>query len=280
MSLVAATVPTQAAAALGERGELRILQQNVWTPLAGAGPEKQRRLAELVAAARSYDVLLLQEVFHCAVLGASVGGFGTWLIDELQSAGFTHFLRPKPAWFRIQDSGLLIASRFPLVEGWEIVFQSWRGKEAWTWKGALGAKVEVPNGPPMAVVSTHLQAWQGQANAEVRLQQAQQLEERLRSLGWADTLIAGDLNMDGLADDGEYAAMLAALQPVRDPAHAAALPTYPSRGPRQRLDYVLHRAADRWTLRDVVPVQIGASEGEKFLGMSDHLGVEAVFACR
>jgi endonuclease/exonuclease/phosphatase family metal-dependent hydrolase len=269
-------------------GRVRVLQQNCWTPLFGAGPEKEQRMEALVEAAVDYDVLLLQEVFNTWVGGFRVMGYGGWLEDKLRAAGFSHFVSPSPTMLTIQDSGLLIASRFPLRDVFEIVYENWTWPgEAWTSKGALGASVQVPGAPLMAVVVTHLNAWDGPRQQAARHAQMLQMKEQLdQHTRWSDVLIAGDMNVDGLASgklNPEYASMIVTLQPVLDPANDTTFSTWPSNGlpsggyPEARYDYILHRSPFRWVLQDEAPVKIGEMSGEGYEGISDHLGMQAVF---
>ena len=93
-------------------------------------------------------------------------------------------------------------------------------------------------------------------------------------------LVGGDLNIDSLkAASAEYAQLLTALSPVKDPAaesqSGAPQPTWPTAAPSERVDYLLHHRPSQWALEGVQRVKIGAEP----TGCSDHYGVEATLRC-
>ena len=77
--------------------------------------------------------------------------------------------------------------------------------------------------------------------------------------------------------------MIATLQPVIDPTNGSTFSTWPSNGlpsegyPVARYDYILHRSPSRWVLQDEKPVKIGKMSGEGYEGISDHLGMQALY---
>lgn len=261
---------------------VRILTQNVWTPVVGSGPHSRARLQQLVDNVGEYDVLLLQEVFHLHIFGKRKLGHGAWLAAALRKVGFNYILLPRQhGGLQIQDGGLMIASKYPISDVRHIVYAEKRHPELWTAKGAVGFRVNIPGVPPLPFVNTHLQAWEGAANAGVRSWQLLQLRQLVDVEGWRDVLVCGDFNLDGtLMGDCEYDAMMRILEPVLDPAagnnRMRAEHTYPSDKPECRLDYILHHKPTNWKLSNVKRVKIGNTMAHTgYSGCSDHYGVEA-----
>lgn len=271
---------------LGERADtynmsedaLRILQQNCWMPLFGAGPDRQERIKALVMEADGYDILLLQEVFNTWIAGWHVAGYANWLVAELRSRGFTHFVIPRASFFQIQDNGLFIASKVPLTNAFELVYKDWASLgEMWTAKGAFGVQLASSD---LVLVNTHLNAWEGQAERAARRSQLLQLKKQIPPL--VDVIIAGDLNVNALANEcanPEYADMLRILHPLAPVQDVCNYTTWPSseesleRG--RRYNYILHHNPNMWELYNVKPVRIGTMFGTGYRGLSDHLGLEA-----
>ena len=261
---------------------VRILTQNVWTPVAGSGPHSRARLTQLVDNVSDYDVLLLQEVFHLHVFGKRKLGHGAWLEAALRKAGFNHIVLPKlHRGIQIQDSGLMVASKYPISNVRHIVYVAKRHPELWTAKGAIGLQINIPDLPPLSFINTHLQAWEGSANAGVRSWQILQLRQMVDTEKWHDVIVCGDFNLDSaLTDNFEYYSMMRILDPVLDPEGLGTNCTYPSSNPVNRLDYILHHKPKDWKLLNVKRIKIGdPTVHNGYSGCSDHYGVEATIKC-
>jgi endonuclease/exonuclease/phosphatase family metal-dependent hydrolase len=120
------------------------------------GDAKWQRLIPLVAQLLlPHDVLALQEVW----------AFRKQLLSMLHAAGFAHMVLPAPAARgTLIDSGLVIASRFPVTEVRRLSFRddgggcTPSGPDRHASKGALHAAVTAPNGKRYHVFNTHMQA--------------------------------------------------------------------------------------------------------------------------
>ena len=124
------------------------------------GDAKWQRLIPLVAQLLlPHDVLALQEVW----------AFRKQLLSMLHAAGFAHMVLPAPAARgTLIDSGLVIASRFPVTEVRRLSFRDGggggctpSGPDRHASKGALHAAVTAPNGKRYHVFNTHMQATYG-----------------------------------------------------------------------------------------------------------------------
>ena len=263
----------------GPSSRIRLLQQNCWTPLFGSGGDKTDRMNAFVEEAGAYDVLVLQEVFGSWLGWRRVLGYAPTLVHDLKLRGFTHFLTPRPSLFQFQDNGLLIASKFPLENAFEVVFEDWTSKEIWTAKGALGVRLAGRN---LTIVNTHLNAYEGSSQRDTRRAQLMQLQRELPHT--PDVIISGDLNVDMLAhncsnpeftDMVDILAPLGPLGPLVPPLRDACAypPTWPSDRPTRRYNYILHQRTEGWQLATLERVTIGKMRGPGFSGVSDHLGI-------
>lgn len=268
--------PSAHAAQRGPPSRIRLLQQNCWTPLFGSGGDKTARMNALVEEAVAYDVLILQEVFGSWIGWRRILGYAPTLVHDLESRGFTHFLTPRPSLFQFQDNGLMIASKFPLEGAFEVVFHEWTLQEVWTAKGALGVRLVGSN---LTIVNTHLNAYEGSVESDVRHAQLMQLQREIPAQ--ADVILSGDLNVDLLShncSNPEFKDMADILEPFTPPlrdAHKACThaATWPSDRPTRRYNYILHHQPERWQLGHVESITIGDMKGPGFSGVSDHLAI-------
>jgi len=103
----------------------------------------------------------------------------------------------------VLDSGLLVASKYPIVATKFARYPNGAGEDVLAAKGALFAVVEVPQVGLVVVGNTHLNAG---SDHEVRLEQAEvllgalrELREEVKSAGksLAGVAVTGDWNIDG-----------------------------------------------------------------------------------
>ena len=163
------------------------------------GDAKWERLIPLVAQLLlPHDVLALQEVW----------AFRRQLLSMLRAAGFAHIVLPQPAAHgALIDSGLVIASRFPITEARRVLFRGGAsgckpaGADRHASKGVLYAAVAAPNGQRYHVFNTHLQATY---TREPSAAEAAALRCQLAALvrfvdahapGGEAAIVAGDFNM-------------------------------------------------------------------------------------
>lgn len=253
--------------------------------------EKKRRdeeraalLAHQLTKARHYDLIVLAEVF--ALHARRI------LKSELQRAGFEIITCPitNPL---LVTSGLLIASRRPIIDQNFIAFRHASGSDRFAKKGMLRVSLEGER-EKLHVFATHLQAGDhAHAIRRAQLQEARAFVDY--ELGRSDkgrSAIMGDLNIIGERDGKEtreYRSLRRIFnefldlhrllregepEPTWDP-----IENRPMIGPhyheRERLDYVLVRGDE-----DEFSPERGTSIGvERFildgLALSDHYALSA-----
>ncbi len=167
---------------------MRVLSQNICTPVLGALPNKHERLEIFLKNVGDADVVLLQEIFGWCMFWTKYFSCDAHLKKRLTELGFTHIVEsPNQLWG--QTGGLVMASRKPMTKVKHLTFKDWSGMEAWTWKGAISAKID-----GITVVNTHLQS----GGESARLKQLDELNEFSDAL---PQIVMGDFNLDGFIDD-------------------------------------------------------------------------------
>jgi len=253
-------------------GSLRILAYNVQllpTGLSATGQaERVERLPEHLD---GYDVLVLTEVFDATLRGRLLRDLSAEYPYSARVLGSDGLLR--------QDGGVVLVSRLPIVREAQHVYRSRTGMDARADKGALYACLERGE-ERFHVFGTHLQANSGEDPAGVRCQQLAELAGFVADRGIPDEeplVIAGDMNIDRLAEPDGYARMVSILEARDLPVTSGDPYTYDPETndlaegeAREVLDYVLlgarnlaplevevrvraPRAATPWLLQDDPP---------------------------
>ncbi|KAJ3367543.1 hypothetical protein GGF31_007445 [Allomyces arbusculus] len=191
-----------------------------------AGDYKKERVDLFCAQALDrYDLLCLQEVFDAAsrdVLKQRAAERG--LIHALDlPMGNSDTKSSTPI-----GSGLLILSRFPLLDAFPQPFYHCSGADQFSAKGFVSFRVLLPSGGALNVINLHLQASASvrdppySEGAGTRFSQLVELVSFLRArpqLLAAGVIIVGDFNLHHLGDTptGEYERMLALLRTAVGP---------------------------------------------------------------
>lgn len=251
----------------------------------------------------SYDVIALQEVWDPRF--KSLEKYAR--LNNLHVAGSSAPSALKYLTLRIFGGGLMIMSKYPIVETQEITFDKGSHSDAFVTKGVLYAKIKV-DASYIHVFNTHLQASYGhEFNFEentystIRKKQLKKFAgfiQRVTSKDNYPILLAGDFNVNARSapgsgvDSKEYTEMLALLQHTsykivdllkehNDGEHPI---TYGGNGvlhgekPKiggQRLDFILHLekegSALEYTFSDCKVVTFKSTPGEDpFTHISDH----------
>lgn len=168
-------------------------------------------------------------------------------------------------------------------------------------KGAIYVELKLDDGPPIDLVTVHLQAGYDDAAARVRASQLGHLKNLIDEMGSRDRafVVCGDFNIDGLEGARglpEYAALTEALEGFVDLGAADDLPTFHPRpdgnglayafepdARDQRVDYIFLRPptgavrvhCTRLTRFFDRPLAATTFAGEKPAWASDHYGVTA-----
>lgn len=210
------------------------------------------------------DIVLLQEVWTAGARSAAPASAGWYLAQSTKSRCF------------FAQSGLVTASRHPLLHGEFRPFGRAAFLDALVNKGALKVTLELSRGTRVNVWNVHLQAG---AASGVRASQIAELIRWVREAedGQVLDLMGGDFNCT--PDSPEYRELAAGLgtdlQRLDGRPHA---PTFPHRSPRttrgRTLDYLFWRP--RVPLETArASCEIAFSAGRNDVRLSDHLPVRA-----
>jgi sphingomyelin phosphodiesterase len=188
---------------------LRLLQYNVfWRPWFGhIGREEYlaERMADTAAAIKDYDVVCIEEAWQAG--SDLVASF----ITLCRTNGFKYVLTglcPKLLSIFVIDAGLLVLSKFPIIEYDAITFTDSTGIDRLYPKGAVYARIRISAREHIHVVVTHLQATYSNASAQqqakdqrARRNQLRQTAElaRRRVTDRCPVFVCADMNIDGLS---------------------------------------------------------------------------------
>ncbi|KAL6079084.1 Long-chain-fatty-acid--CoA ligase 6, variant 2 [Balamuthia mandrillaris] len=146
--------------------EVKVLSYNLNLLPKGVNPVGHRyktaRLKEFVRCLPDYDVVALQEVFSTPFL-LGWGCRQKELIRIAYKHGFSFVRSTQPRLWdivtmrKVTDSGLLILSKFPIVESGSMQFQQGAHMDAGAAKGGIYALLKIGNAH-LLVFNTHLQA--------------------------------------------------------------------------------------------------------------------------
>lgn len=150
----------------------------------------------------SFDIICLQEVFSTLSFRKGL------IISEAQKQGFSYSHSspfPNPFNGHFTDGGLLILSRFPILETDQITYENSTGPDRLSSKGAIYSKLKI-NHTLFHVFTTHLQSsyytnkYSDFLNYRIiRRRQLKQLKSFIDSkVGrkYEPVIIAGDFNVD------------------------------------------------------------------------------------
>lgn len=200
---------------------LKFLQYNVfWRPVLihmGRKEYVYRRAEYLLSRIVDYDIVCFEESFSFST------GIGIWFIKIARELGFKYALTlsPPPVLsHQVLDGGLMILSKYPILETDEVRYESYTGVDGFAAKGALYAKIAIDNTNHLHLFSTHLQAsytynYSENANDIVtRRRQIAQFYELINKHvdGEYPALLLGDFNIDSKGP--EYEAILPMLKNV------------------------------------------------------------------
>ncbi len=162
---------------------------------------------------RNVDVLVLTEVFS----DHSAATLRTGL-----STVWPHMSRPLLGRSTtVANGGVLIASKWPMTDGWAITFPHTVGSDKLAAKGAAAVVVCKPGGTPVVVVGTHLQAGTDGAAVSTRWNQWLYLQWFMQRFLRGDArdlprIVVGDFNED-LVDHEHQICTKIGLHPVLPP---------------------------------------------------------------
>jgi endonuclease/exonuclease/phosphatase family metal-dependent hydrolase len=188
--------------------QLRLLSMNMYMRpfvYSNNGDFKEERLEVFYQTVLDkFDVIALQEMF-------SLGSHNRkqLLINLSKKKGFAHHAALGSSWssFKPIDSGLLILSRYPIIESDSIAFSKGMNIDGWSNKGVLSALIQYPcvsgENIKVLVITTHTQADYDSNNTqyfEVQLQQVAELRDfvKKKHVQYPNVpiLLVGDFNIN------------------------------------------------------------------------------------
>lgn len=202
-----------------EPDQIKFLQYNVfWRPFLlhiGKREYVKSRSCCLSKNVEKYDVLCLNEAFCFG--SNTVSEF----VERLKSVGFKYFVSNKPVKIlskKVIDSGVLIASKYPIIETSNITYSKGCSFDDFASKGAVYAKIKIGKDKTINVFSTHLQASYvvvTDVDYNVRDSQAKELQKFISyhiKNDSSPTFLLGDMNINSINEEREYQNLLKNLQ--------------------------------------------------------------------
>ena len=252
------------------------------------GDFKNERLEAFKTTIDKYDIICLQECF---------GAFNyrrDKLIRYAKSVGFEyHAIGPERNIFKgkYADSGLLILSRFEILESRTIQFSNSVNTDRFAAKGSMYVKLDV-YGSPYYVFNTHTQAsytenlTESDVGVMVRKTQLSQIKEFIENAIQKEdkVIVVGDFNVNSRLYPWEYERLLNTIQMndiVYDTFREHPITCYPWQyrfegvplpWELESLDYIF--------AQNIKPKSITIHTEEyktKWKHLSDHFGVEMIF---
>jgi endonuclease/exonuclease/phosphatase family metal-dependent hydrolase len=182
-----------------------IVQYNIMDRPYWVGQEGQRErvcripqaLARSIATQEHVDALVFNESF------SGVCGGDLMLTDLLAQYGWPYHLPTISTWWKPSNGGIFIASKWPIVASYNLVYTACRRIDCLAAKGVQYARIEKKldgRTKRYHVFGTHMQAWGGAEAAMVRSDQAREMAWFIGRQDIPPTepvLLAGDFNTRG-----------------------------------------------------------------------------------
>jgi len=183
--------------------ELRVLSYNVYLrpPMVSHthGDYKNQRCSLICKILHLFDVVLLQEVHTCLNFRCNT------IIEEATKQGLPyHVCTYGPSVFsrHISNNGLMILSRYPIIDKSSLSFTSSSTYDSIIEKGAIYGQLQLSHGIQVGIVNTHLQSsyyMEDTYAEETRSQQLKQLRtwmDAKRRTTNCNFICGGDFNIN------------------------------------------------------------------------------------
>ncbi|MCW8346941.1 sphingomyelin phosphodiesterase [Vibrio sp. ZSDZ65] len=185
---------------------LKLMTYNIWAlpAIASHIGDRYQLIPEYV---KGYDVLALQEVF--------ASGREAFLRELAKEYPYQTKMLDKDG-FNIYDGGVIIVSRYPIVNEAQYVFPDCTGTDCFADKGVNYAEV-IKGGQAYHVFATHTASFDTDTAREYRQRQFQQIRALATSLKIPineAVIYSGDFNVNKLKFPGDYQQMIANLSAV------------------------------------------------------------------
>lgn len=183
---------------------LKIMTYNIWAlPVIASHIDARYKL--IPDYVKGYDVLALQEVF--------ASGREGFLLELAKEYPYQTKMLDKPG-FNIYDGGVIIVSRYPIVNEAQYVFPDCSGTDCFADKGVNYAEV-IKGGEAYHIFATHTASTDTQTAREHRQRQFQQIRDLAQSLNIPDNetvIYSGDFNVNKLKFPEDYQQMMVNLK--------------------------------------------------------------------
>ncbi|KYN84097.1 phospholipase [Vibrio cidicii] len=179
---------------------LKMMTYNIWA-LPGVASHIGDRFSIIPDHVKGYDVLALQEVF--------ASGRSAFLRELAKEYPYQSKMLDKDG-INIYDGGVVIVSRYPIVNQAQYVFPDCSGTDCFADKGVNYVEV-IKNGQAYHVFATHTASFDTDTAREYRQRQFKQIRALAQSLNIPanETVVySGDFNVNKLKFPGDYQQML------------------------------------------------------------------------
>ena len=183
--------------------ELKVLSYNLWTII--DAELKCERLKDVATVVKGYDVIVFQEAFENSCREQLMNDIRAEYPYQTRVVDNTSNL--------LEDGGVIAVSRHPIAVEDQRVFPNCNGYICLSNRGFIYLEV-IKNGVPYHVVGVHTQAYNGDVDRAVRLDQIGQMSTFIgaRNIPSNEAVVyAGDMNVDKYATPTDYAQMLSVL---------------------------------------------------------------------
>jgi endonuclease/exonuclease/phosphatase family metal-dependent hydrolase len=183
------------------------IASNYWSE----GDLKDERINGIANVIKDYDIVMFQELFNISLFGIDfISNRLNLMIEIGKKMGFKYYVSPNEiSYFNISlvNSGLLILSKYPILESDCIKYQDGYGFDMMAEKGILYAKIAINLSNNLKdktvlinVFNTHVQSGDLYEETFVRWKQLKQLINYVHNkVSNKETiLVGGDLNLDSI----------------------------------------------------------------------------------
>ncbi|MEX0335220.1 sphingomyelin phosphodiesterase [Vibrio tubiashii] len=189
-----------------DENTLKMMTYNIWAlpVIASHIGDRYDLIPEYV---KGYDVLALQEVF--------ASGRDAFLRELAKEYPYQTKMLDKEG-INIYDGGVMIVSRYPIVNQAQYVFPDCTGTDCFADKGVNYAEV-IKGGKAYHVFATHTASFDTDTARDYRQRQFKQIRQLATSLNIpkTDTVVySGDFNVNKLKFPGDYQQMIANLSAI------------------------------------------------------------------
>lgn len=194
--------------------ELKVLTWNTFLIPPPWNMSKQNERADIMAEVlptMAHDVMFFQEAFYDKERKKLIKGLA-------KTHPFVAVPKKGKKLKQIQDSGLFVVSKHPMVVLDQVIFKDCAKADCISSKSAIMVEVTLPSGKKAQMINTHMQAWDEPKTVAIRTKQLQQIKEMMakHAKPGVPQILIGDLNIDGKGGP-EYPAALAQMEMTSDP---------------------------------------------------------------